>query len=197
MKGSRELPFPVVPSAKSTIAGALAAMVDVNVIRSDVIRKALFAGGSTAPSDPHAYGQAMYSALASQATYERMFTLAQEDLKKGKSVVIDATFSRAFQRTQAWRIAAHRQATPVFVQCRAPEAILARELEICLVNIAVVTDYDVGVEGEIPPVTHTGVVEQFQASLGILKKAIETLIPQAAATPRACECATALTAAGG
>ena len=80
---------------------------------------------------------------------------------------------------------------------QAPEAVLARELEICFVNIAVVTDYDVGVEGEIPPVTHTGVVERFQASLGILKKAIETLIPQAAATPRDCVCAGALTAAGG
>ncbi len=115
-------------SGKSTIAGALAAMVDVNVIRSDVIRKALFAGGSTAPSDPHAYGQAMYSALASQATYERMFTLAQEDLKKGKSVVIDATFSRATRRSQALRIANDRQAIPVFIECRASEATLAARL---------------------------------------------------------------------
>ena len=31
---------------------------------------------------------------------------------------------------------------------------LSRELEMCYVNISVVTDYDVGVEGEIAPVTH-------------------------------------------
>jgi 5'-methylthioadenosine phosphorylase len=80
---------------------------------------------------------------------------------------------------------------------QAPEAVLARELQICFVNIAVLTDYDVGVEGEIPPVTHTAVVERFQASLGILKSAIETLIPRAAATPRSCVCANALSAAGG
>jgi 5'-methylthioadenosine phosphorylase len=79
-----------------------------------------------------------------------------------------------------------------------PETILARELEICFVNIAVITDYDVGLEeGSIPPVSHAAVVERFQASLGLLKQAVQTLIPRAADSPRACECATALSAAGG
>jgi len=114
-------------SGKSTIASALAAVVDVNVIRSDVIRKGLFAGslGSCGVSD---FEQGLYSAYATEVTYERMFVLAREDLKKGKSVIIDATFSRAFQRAQALRIAADRQATPVFVACRAAEPILTARL---------------------------------------------------------------------
>ena len=29
-----------------------------------------------------------------------------------------------------------------------PEVVLARELEMCYVNIALITDYDVGLEGE-------------------------------------------------
>ena len=115
-------------SGKSTIARALAAVLDVNVFRSDVIRKRLFAGGSCVPSKPQAAGMEMYSALASQVTYERMFALAQEDLKKGKSVVIDATFSRTARRNQALRIAADRQAIPVFIECRAAEATLAVRL---------------------------------------------------------------------
>ena len=78
-----------------------------------------------------------------------------------------------------------------------PEATLARELEMCFVNIAVITDYDTGVEGDIPPVSHAAVVERFQATLGTLKQAVQNLIPRAAGTPRACECATALSAAGG
>ena len=114
-------------SGKSTIARALAAVVDANVIRSDVIRKKLFSG-SPAPIDPTVYGAGMYSALASEATYERMFALAQEDLKKGKSVIIDATFHRASRRTQTLRLATSRQATPVFVECRAAEATLAERL---------------------------------------------------------------------
>ena len=79
---------------------------------------------------------------------------------------------------------------------QAPEAQLARELELCYVNIAVSTDYDTGVEGEIEPVTHAAVLERFQASLGTLRDALARLIPVAAETPRNCECATGMQAAG-
>ena len=41
-----------------------------------------------------------------------------------------------------------------------PEAVLARELELCYANISLITDYDVGVEG-VPPVTHEEVVRVF------------------------------------
>jgi 5'-methylthioadenosine phosphorylase len=80
---------------------------------------------------------------------------------------------------------------------QAPEAMLARELEMCFVNIAVLTDYDVGVDGDIPPVSHKLVVERFEATLGTLKSAIESLIPLAAVTPRSCVCANARATAGG
>jgi 5'-methylthioadenosine phosphorylase len=80
---------------------------------------------------------------------------------------------------------------------QAPEAALARELEICFVNIAVLTDYDVGFAGELPPVRHSEVIERFQASLSTLKSAIKTLIPRAAVTPRSCVCAKALNSAAG
>ncbi len=80
---------------------------------------------------------------------------------------------------------------------QAPEAVLARELEMCFVNIAVLTDYDVGIEGDIPPVSHAAVIENFQATLSTLKDAVKTMIPGAARTQRSCDCATALSAAGG
>ncbi|MBC2742220.1 MAG: AAA family ATPase [Desulfosarcina sp.] len=114
-------------SGKSTIARALAEVFDISVIRSDVIRKKLFAG-SSGLSDESAFEQGLYSAYATEVTYERMFDLAQENLKKGKSVVIDATFSRAARRAEVLRIAKHRQSTPVFVECRAAEPILAARL---------------------------------------------------------------------
>ena len=114
-------------SGKSTIAKALSAVFDISVIRSDVIRKGLFAG-SPGPSAESAYGGGIYSTYASEVTYDRMFALAQDDLQKRKSVVIDATFSRTSQRARALRIAEHRQTTPVFVECRAAEPILASRL---------------------------------------------------------------------
>lgn len=78
-----------------------------------------------------------------------------------------------------------------------PEAALAREVEICYVNIAVITDYDVGVEGETEPVTHARVIKRFNETLITLRAAIRTLIPKAQQTPRQCECASALSEAGG
>jgi len=78
-----------------------------------------------------------------------------------------------------------------------PEASLARELEMCFVNLAVVTDYDVGVEGEIPAVTHAEVMRLFNQTLGTLKETVRLLIPMAEAAPRECSCPTALSDATG
>ncbi len=72
---------------------------------------------------------------------------------------------------------------------QAPEAQLIRELGLCYVNIAVVTDYDTGVQGKIEPVTHAAVLEQFNTSLGTLRDALAVLIPPSAKTPRKCDCA--------
>src|SRR5205823_10803499 len=47
-----------------------------------------------------------------------------------------------------------RQGWEVINMTQHPEAILARELEMCYANISLNTDYDVGVAGEIEPVTH-------------------------------------------
>jgi 5'-methylthioadenosine phosphorylase len=78
-----------------------------------------------------------------------------------------------------------------------PEASLARELEMCFVNIAVVTDYDVGVEGEIAAVTHAEVMRLFNETLGTLKEVVRLLIPMAEAAPRDCSCQSALADATG
>jgi 5'-methylthioadenosine phosphorylase len=71
-----------------------------------------------------------------------------------------------------------------------PEAVLARELELCYANISLVTDYDVGVPG-IPPVTHEEVIRVFNENNARLR---ELLFAAIAALPeeRDCPCATAL-----
>jgi 5'-methylthioadenosine phosphorylase len=70
-----------------------------------------------------------------------------------------------------------------------PEAILARELELCYVNIALITDYDAGLEGspEIAPVS-VGEVERFFAGNNDrVRELILRLIPRLDA-PRDCPC---------
>jgi 5'-methylthioadenosine phosphorylase len=72
-----------------------------------------------------------------------------------------------------------------------PEVPLARELEMCYVNISLVTDFDVGVVGERPPVSHEEVIRVFQENnerLRTLLFKVVTAIPE----ERDCPCATAL-----
>jgi 5'-methylthioadenosine phosphorylase len=56
-----------------------------------------------------------------------------------------------------------------------PEAYLARELEMCYVNISLITDYDVGMEG-VPPVSHHEVIEVFHRNNERVKSAIGRIV---------------------
>jgi 5'-methylthioadenosine phosphorylase len=74
-----------------------------------------------------------------------------------------------------------------------PEAYLARELEMCYVNIALITDYDVGVEG-MPPVSHHEVIEVFNRNNERMKNAIGKIV-EAIPLDADCSCRHALTGA--
>ena len=74
-----------------------------------------------------------------------------------------------------------------------PEALLARELELCYVNVSLITDYDVGLEGMpgVQPVSHSEVVRVFEENNAKLKDLLFALLPSVPAD-RTCPCATAL-----
>jgi 5'-methylthioadenosine phosphorylase len=72
-----------------------------------------------------------------------------------------------------------------------PEAYLARELEMCYVNLSLITDYDTGVEGEIDAVSHEEVVRVFTQNNDKLRDLLFSLIPKIP-SERKCPCATAL-----
>ncbi len=71
-----------------------------------------------------------------------------------------------------------------------PEALLARELELCYANISLITDYDVGVEG-VPPVTNDEVVRVFEENNTKLRDLLFAVIP-ALPEVRECVCVSAL-----
>lgn len=73
-----------------------------------------------------------------------------------------------------------------------PECYLARELEMCYVNISLITDYDVGLEGlEGPPVSHHEVIEVFNRNNARVKGAIGRIVEKIDVTA-ACGCQSAL-----
>jgi 5'-methylthioadenosine phosphorylase len=89
----------------------------------------------------------------------------------------------SFFRAQGWE---------VINMTQYPEAVLARELELCYANISLITDYDVGVEGEeVEPVTHEEVIRVFAENNAKLRDLLFGIVP-ALPTERDCPCATAL-----
>ena len=69
-----------------------------------------------------------------------------------------------------------------------PEAHLARELEMCVVNIALATDYDCGLVGDVAPVSHNEVMQVFQKNLDKLRKVLFKLITVIPKDRTKCKC---------
>ena len=114
----------------------------------------------------------------------RLRTIALESLREvgatahdGATVVVIGG-PRFSTRAESEFFAA--QGWGVINMTQAPEAQLCQELDMGYVNISVVTDYDVGVEGAIEPVTHDEVIRQFAGSIDVLRAAVFHMIPRIA-----------------
>ena len=70
-----------------------------------------------------------------------------------------------------------------------PEVILARELQMCYLNLSLVTDYDAGVESapEVAAVQAQEVMRVLAANIARVRDLLATLIPIIPATP-SCDC---------
>jgi 5'-methylthioadenosine phosphorylase len=71
-----------------------------------------------------------------------------------------------------------------------PEAVLARELGLCYTTIALVTDYDAGVDSETA-VVQDDIFKMFKAKLGVLSQLLFAVVPDLPAE-RTCLCTRAL-----
>jgi len=87
----------------------------------------------------------------------------------------------AFYSAQGWHVIGMTQY---------PEAVLAREVEMCFVNVSLVTDYDVGLEG-VPPVSTREVIRILQQNNERLRAFLADLIPRIP-EDRSCACGSAL-----
>jgi aminoglycoside phosphotransferase family enzyme/predicted kinase len=115
-------------SGKSTIARELSASLGVKVLQSDVIRKELF---DLAPSEQLIvpFEQGVYSKGATALTYGRLLLLAQDEIKTGSSVIIDATYGRRHHRDEVFRLARDMDVNLIFVECICPETLIKNRLK--------------------------------------------------------------------
>jgi len=115
-------------TGKSVLAEALARRLDLEVLSSDVTRKRLASVRATT-SSAAAYGEGLYTAEWTEATYTQVFQEAEGLLSRGRSVLIDASFQRARHRLQAMALAQRLGAEFCVLECWCPEEEIRRRLE--------------------------------------------------------------------
>lgn len=105
-------------TGKSTVAAAFADRVDAVVIRTDEVREQM-------PPTP---GIDRYSPAAIDAVYQETLRRAEQLLRRGEQVVVDATWSDASHRQEARHLAERTRSALVEIECQAPAEVCARRI---------------------------------------------------------------------
>ncbi|MFA4917452.1 MAG: AAA family ATPase, partial [Syntrophales bacterium] len=126
-------------TGKSTLAGDIAPRLGAEVIRTDVVRKEIL---NIAPTEHHYenFGKGIYSDEISLKTYEKALVIACEELKQGRSVIIDASYKRREERMKAFRAAQKLLADFFVIECICPEEVIAEYLHLRMSEPSEVSD---------------------------------------------------------
>jgi aminoglycoside phosphotransferase family enzyme/predicted kinase len=114
-------------TGKSTLAGALSGATGWPLLRSDVLRKEQ-AGLRPSESAAAAFRVGMYGAEATASVYAELLARAAALLRSGRSVILDATWTRQCWRDAAEELGQHAAADVVGLQCEASRELSALRL---------------------------------------------------------------------
>jgi hypothetical protein len=110
-------------SGKSTVSRQLAPLLGAIHVRSDVERKRLQQRAAGARTD-NGINQGLYSSAATAATYERLLSIADCALQGRRTIIVDASFLSAANRSEFAKLAARRGAAFLILHCQAPTTCL-------------------------------------------------------------------------
>jgi uncharacterized protein len=115
-------------TGKSALAKELSETLSLTIFQSDRIRKE--GKDHLAPQEEIVpFDQGIYRTAMRQRVYAQMLALAQEDLKIGHPVILDATFSRTKWREEARQLATDLDTNIIFVECVCRLATIRKRLE--------------------------------------------------------------------
>lgn len=114
-------------TGKSVLARNIASLTGADVIRTDVLRKEML---RLPPTERHheRYGEGIYTEDVTSRTYDRALQLAEEKLRTGGSVIVDASFSREDQRRMALETAARFGVDLHILECICPDDVIRKRL---------------------------------------------------------------------
>ena len=115
-------------TGKSTLARRLGHARDWPVLRSDEVRKALAHLAPTDRSGAGAVGEGIYGPEWTARTYAALLERAEHHLVLGESVVLDASWTDAAHRRDAWRLAESVHAEVVELRCTLAPAVAAERI---------------------------------------------------------------------
>lgn len=118
----------IIATGKSTVAKKIFGATGIEMLRSDRVRKEL-AGMSPEEHAYEPYGKGIYSPEFSKKTYEEMMDRAKDRLSKGSSVILDATFSKKWQRQAAKEAALSEGARFLCIETVTPDEVIKRRAE--------------------------------------------------------------------
>jgi aminoglycoside phosphotransferase family enzyme/predicted kinase len=114
-------------TGKTTIANEIAKINGWAIVSSDAVRKEL-AGIPATRHEYRAFGEGVYSAEFTERTYKRMNEIAEEYLRKGKSIVVDASFAKKSEREKAYALAKAANAEFTCIELVCPEEEMKKRL---------------------------------------------------------------------
>jgi len=105
-------------SGKSTLATQLAFELGIPYFNSDIVRKQL-AGVDPGAQSSDPFNEGLYNHQAHESTYAELLRQAELQLAIGRSVIVDACFTRIEQRSRFAALAAHLNVSFIilFVSC--------------------------------------------------------------------------------
>jgi len=112
-------------SGKSTLASELGERLDLTVIKSDVIRKAM---AGLADRQPVPFNHGIYGVGMTERIYARMAREAEKYILTSKGAILDATFARRVHREKMAQLAAKHKVPIFLLRCFATDELTHRRL---------------------------------------------------------------------
>jgi len=183
--------------AKRIIAPNAVGSLKANIVPGDLVFCDQFVNFTTGRKDTYYDGPETTHVGMAEPYCPQMRRVAVEAARrmgiryheKGTVVVIQGP---RFSTTAESRFFA-RQGWDVINMTQYPEVVLAREQELCFLNISLATDYDAGLEGnpDVEPVSHEEVIKVFDSKMDALRKLIVEVVKELP-DKRTCDCRAAL-----
>lgn len=114
-------------SGKSSLGEVMAEKLSLSLLQSDVIRK-VTSGHRTLGGEIVSYNSGTYQSSMRQRVYAKMLSLAQDQVKQGRSVLLDATFSKQRWRDEVRQLANDLDTNLILYECVCPEETIRGRL---------------------------------------------------------------------